>query len=1294
MKHISKSLVCITLLVMTTLGINAQNKHTEVKESNYRHLQVSLYSDELNVQNLTIDGSTYSSLQMPGFVASSAVGQPALPTLVQMIETPLCDGFRINITSMVADTITAEALGLQFPVIPAQPSRSKSDTARHSLVIDPVAYGSDLFLGDVPIKVIPRGIARCQNIAALVFSPVRYNPVRGELIVLRSVEAEIVYVNPRMEKTKRMAALHSSGAYSPVPTINQPLEGNANTKELVNGVPVRYLIVAHNSFRGQLDGFIAWKKRKGFITDIVYTGDQSVGTTNTSIAAYVKRQYTEATASNPAPTFLLLVGDVEQIPAFDGRHTTAFDSHVTDLYYASWTDGDIIPDCYYGRFSAQNIDQLLPQIEKTLMYEQYTFADPSFLDRAVMVAGVDGGYQSDNAYTYGDPAMDYAISTYINGAAGFTQVTYYKNNTSNIPQGSNVNVIYNGGNNNTSQAQALRDLYSAGAGWINYTAHGGETEWSIPQFTTAQVASMNNSQKFGFMIGNCCLSNSFQVSECFGESLLRRADLCGAVAYIGGSNSTYWSEDFYWSVGIRSNISNSMNTAYNAANLGMYDCLVHSHGEPRSSHYTSAGAMIMAGNMAVENSTSDRKEYYWEIYHLMGDPSVIPWLTQADPGVLVVPSSITAGTTALTLQSSPYAYVALTDMNHEVVAAAFADAAGTATLRFEPLVPGNYELAATAQDRQPLFRSVTVAPPNGAYVVTLKAEPNRTCQVARHPEVLSGLLASADTAWLDITLANIGNAPSDSVVIALRSDPAAILPLAGCTVAPVAAGDTVTLSAALPVMVWNGLTDGLQTQLSCMARWHDAAGTQVESSSLHTLTVAAPKLTRQSYTPPAQPQPGASLQLSASYRNGGNQSLTPATASVVCPCPLVTVSNVNAPSAFAPGAALSVNFSAQLDNRLPQSILLPFYVTLSNGAYTFTDTLLLQIGTGATEDFESGDFTAYRWQNSTYGWQIISNSTDVYAGTYSARSYSFTSSSRNRNSELSISWTSSVDDSISYYRRVSSEESYDVFTLTMDNTTLETLSGEVAWSRAAFFVPAGSHTFKFKYSKDYTRSEGSDCAWIDNITFPVSGTAYRFYVDTVCQGEPYLLGGTDIAAGLQPGTYLFVDSSTRSVVNYLTLTVGSPISITLHTTADTIERGESVLLSASGANSYAWNEGYRVPTLMLYPERTATYTVTGTTLGCSDSKSVTVTVNGTVEAIQSVDASADDCLLYPNPAQSYVQITASADIKKVTIYDMQGRPLITKHDATRLDLQSLEKGIYIVTITTPSTTYTKKLIIN
>lgn len=188
------------------------------------------------------------------------------------------------------------------------------------------------------------GIARDRKLATLGFAPLQYNPVRQQLIICRQAVVRLHFIGTNEEATRQMKQRYHSPAFSlGAETLNQLTE-----KSTFEVAPIRYLIVAHHSFRNQLDTFVHWKQRKGFLTDIVYTDDPAVGNTSTSIAQYVKSQYTQATSERPAPTYLLLVGDVEQIPSFQGN--SLMTNHVTDLYYATWTPGDNLPDCHYGRF--------------------------------------------------------------------------------------------------------------------------------------------------------------------------------------------------------------------------------------------------------------------------------------------------------------------------------------------------------------------------------------------------------------------------------------------------------------------------------------------------------------------------------------------------------------------------------------------------------------------------------------------------------------------------------------------------------------------------------------------------------------------------------------------------------------------------------------------------------------------------------------------------------------------------------------------------------------------------------
>ena len=46
-----------------------------------------------------------------------------------------------------------------------------------------------------------------------------------------------------------------------------------------------------------------------------------------------------------------------------------------------------------------------------------------------------------------------------------------------------------------------------------------------------------------------------------------------------------------------------------------------------------------------------------------------------------------------------------------------------------------------------------------------------------------------------------------------------------------------------------------------------------------------------------------------------------------------------------------------------------------------------------------------------------------------------------------------------------------------------TISGEVDWQQKNISIPAGSHIIKWIYSKDAYVGMGSDCGWVDKVSF-------------------------------------------------------------------------------------------------------------------------------------------------------------------------------------------------------------------
>ncbi|MBU0763872.1 MAG: PKD domain-containing protein, partial [Bacteroidetes bacterium] len=640
-----------------------------------------------SVRTMTVTASkgTFSKLLAPGYNRSHDIGKPELPVLNRLVEIPYNAETEVEVVSFSEKTYDLSDLGIDLPLFPAQPSLSKStDPATVEFIYDEAAYNKDEDFGYPAAVLEYTGTMRGVRIGRLCLSPFRYNPVQHTLTVMYEMVVTVRFNNADLLKTEaeksRLYSPHFAPAYAKLINYRQNL-----TKDQISQYPIKYVIVSDPMFQSALQPFVQWKTRKGFYVVEAYTDNPNVGTTKTSIKSYLQGLYNNGTAENPAPTYVLFVGDVAQIPVFDGSDVC--DAHVSDLYYCEYDGGgDWIADIYYGRFSAENVSQLQPQIDKTLEYEQYTMPSPAYLNKIVLVAGVDDAM----APTYGNGQINYATEYYYNTAHGMTTYVYlYGEGT--IPS------------EDPGAPAAIIGNVSDGAGFANYTAHCSSEGWYEPSFSTGDIPGLANAHEYAFMMGNCCLSNKFDDAECFGEAILR-AQNKGAVGYIGASNSSLWQEDFEFTVGAT---AVSANPVYDS-HLGLYDLAFHEHSEPAAQWYVSADQMIHSGNLAVTEGGGANQRYYWEMYHLMGDPSLMPYfgVPSALPATYTDP--IEVGQTELNVTTEAGAYVAIS-LDNVLLDAKLADAGGVAHLAFTAFtMPCTADIVATKQFRAPYIGTVEV----------------------------------------------------------------------------------------------------------------------------------------------------------------------------------------------------------------------------------------------------------------------------------------------------------------------------------------------------------------------------------------------------------------------------------------------------------------------------------------------------------------------------------------------------------------------------------------------------------
>ena len=67
---------------------------------------------------------------------------------------------------------------------------------------------------------------------------------------------------------------------------------------------------------------------------------------------------------------------------------------------------------------------------------------------------------------------------------------------------------------------------------------------------------------------------------------------------------------------------------------------------------------------------------------------------------------------------------------------------------------------------------------------------------------------------------------------------------------------------------------------------------------------------------------------------------------------------------------------------------------------------------------------------------------------------------------------------------MSSESNYDFLRFLIDEEEIQKWSGSMQWYEQTYSVSPGRHEYTWTYTKDYSVSSGSDCAWIDYITLP------------------------------------------------------------------------------------------------------------------------------------------------------------------------------------------------------------------
>ncbi|PKP08909.1 MAG: hypothetical protein CVU09_13775 [Bacteroidetes bacterium HGW-Bacteroidetes-4] len=750
---------------VTLENFNAPPFRIENKDAT--SLQAIFGFSKLTFSEVETASEPFVSLQVDGFGKTYEPGSPDLPYYIQLISVPKEVNLQLELGSHSEQTLVLRELQINFPIVPALASSSKSDD-KELRYFKGIIYQENNFQEKPVVQLKELGIMRNARIYELTYRPFLYNAVSNELKIRNNAKIELIW-DKQIKEAQTWNFTHplKSAAFE------NSLSATENQREV-------FVIVAPLKYEASLQDFIHWKKQQGFQVIEGYVGREIESNTTGSIRNFLEPLYTNPQSGLAASSYLLIVGDVSEIPAWKGVTL----AHATDLYYAEYT-GDFFPEIQYGRFSVSTNEQLQAVIAKTLYVEQGAGSEGTYQNRHLLISGVDSKYSP----VYGNGALNYFLSNYATPVFGIKPAYY----------------LYGSGSPVTSDSpQAKQDIlnhFNQGVGFAYYTAHCDELGWSDPKFLLTDIPSLGNSGYYPLMIGNCCQSLKYNVNS-FGEEIVRVAEK-GAVAYIGASNDTYWDEDYFWAVGFTDNIVSNPN--YESTGLGSWDAWFHNHNEAVDLHAQTASQLIHSGNMAVQASTSNYKNYYWEIYTLMGDPSLIPAKNRYQKLQVNYNPVFKVGQQTLQVSTAPGSNITLFE-NDNFLGFAKADAVGTAQISFKALTQTGekiIQLTATHPEYLPVIDSLSCIPADGPYVVL---------DSVLWVDSLGNPITSinyGDSAAVLLQFKNLGNREAVAITFQLGSTSPWLTDWAGytATIPKIQSGAGYTIPEPIPFTVSNSIPD-------------------------------------------------------------------------------------------------------------------------------------------------------------------------------------------------------------------------------------------------------------------------------------------------------------------------------------------------------------------------------------------------------------------------------------------------------------------------------------------------------